>query len=100
MAFTPVADFGAADRPFRLDGKAPIKHTPGVSSTHDSLFEYSDGHQGFYGWLRVANTRIQHRAIVGLMDLPDRCWRDAYEDEAHPAEEADEAIAEEISGGM
>lgn len=32
--------------------------------------------------------------MVGLMDLPDRLWRDAYDDGAHPAE-ADAALEDD-----
>ncbi|MHB0697992.1 hypothetical protein, partial [Roseomonas mucosa] len=70
----------------------PDPASPGVQETHDRLFEYAGGHLGFYGFLRVANFRIARRLMIGLMDLPDRLWRDAYEDGAHPSEEADEAI--------
>lgn len=45
--------------------------------------------------MKIADLRIGRRILVGLMDLPDRLWRDAYDDGAHPAEEADEALAEE-----
>jgi hypothetical protein len=94
MAFTDVAARGSATEPFQLAGKNPILHTPGVQETHDRLFEYAGGHLGFYGFLRVANFRIGKRRMVGLMDLPDRLWRNAYEGGAHPSEEADEAIQE------
>ncbi|BFL66289.1 hypothetical protein [Roseomonas mucosa] len=92
MAFIDVAARGSASEPFQLAGKNPILHSPGVQETHDRLFEYAGGHLGFYGFLRVANFRIARRLMIGLMDLPDRLWRDAYEDGAHPSEEADEAI--------
>jgi hypothetical protein len=45
--------------------------------------------------LRIADARISRKVMVGLLDLPDRNWRDAYDDEAHPSEEADEALDEE-----
>ena len=32
--------------------------------------------------------------MVGLLDLPDRLWRDAYDDGAHPGDAANEAITE------
>ncbi|WP_338929175.1 hypothetical protein WDZ11_22785 (plasmid) [Roseomonas mucosa] len=94
MSFIDVATRGAEDEPFQLAGRNPIRHVPGVQDEHDRLFEYSGGHLGFYGFLRVANHRISKRLMIGLMDLPDRLWRDAYEDGAHPSEAADEAISE------
>ena len=94
MAFTAVAARGSSAEPFQLAGKDPIHHTPGAQDTHDRLFEYAGDHLGFYGFLRVANARIQGRVMVGLMDLPDRLWRDAYDDGAHPGDAANEAIAD------
>ena len=94
MAFTTVAARGSDTEPFQLAGKEPIHHSPGARDTHDRLFEYAGGHLGFYGFLRVANARISGRIMVGLMDLPDRLWRDAYDDGAHPGDAADEAITE------
>ena len=94
MAFTAVAARGSAAEPFQLAGKEPIHHTPGARDTHDRLLDYAGGHLGFYGFLRVANARIQGRVLVGLLDLTDRLWRDGYDDEAHPGDAADEAIIE------
>ena len=94
MAFTAVAARGSAAEPFQLAGKEPIHHAPGVRDTHDRLFEYAGGHLGFYGFLRLANARISGRVMVGLLDLPDRLWRDAYDDGAHPGDAANEAITE------
>ena len=91
MAFIPVAEWGDATTPFQLAGKDPIERKPGT----DRLWEYAQEHSGFYSWLRVADARITRRTGVGLMDLPDRLWRDSYDELAHPAEVADEAIAEE-----
>ncbi len=91
MVFLAVAERGGSSTPFQLAGKPPIEREP----VDQRLWGYSGGHLGFYGFLRVADARISRRALVGLMDLPDRCWRDAYEDGAHPSAEADEALAEE-----
>ncbi len=91
MTFTPVAGWGGPATPFQLTGKQPIGRKPDT----DRLWDYAGGHLGFYGYLRVANHRIIKRTGVGLMDLADRRWRDAYDEQAHPSEEADEAIAEE-----
>ena len=95
MAFISVATRGSESEPFQLSGKNPIQHTPGACESHDRLFEYAGGHLGFYGFLRVAHARIARRIMVGLMDLPDRLWRDAYDDGAHPAEEADAALEDD-----
>ncbi len=91
MTFIPVADWGGPATPFQLTGKQPVGRKP----DEDRIWDYAGEHLGFYGWLRVANNRISKRTGVGLMDLADRRWRDAYDEQAHPAEEADEAIGEE-----
>ncbi len=92
MARLAVAERGGPDTPFQLAGKPPIGREP----LNERLWEYSGGHLGFYGFLRVADARITRRVMLGLLDLPDRMWRDAYDDEAHPGEEADDALAEEM----
>ncbi len=94
MARLAVAERGGPDTPFQLAGKPPIGREP----MNERLWDYSGGHLGFYGFLRVADARITRRVMLGLLDLPDRMWRDAYDDEAHPGEEADDALAEEMGG--
>ena len=89
-----VADWGGPDRPFRLDTRHPIIHRLGTSFGRDRLWEYAGGHVGFYGWLCVVNRRIEHAVMVGLMDLPDRCWRDEYDDRVPPGEAADLSLDE------
>ena len=79
MAFTAVAARGSETEPFQLAGKNLLTHDPGVSAAHDGLFGYAGEHLGFYGWLRVANARIQRRVIVGLLDLPDCNWCNEYD---------------------
>jgi hypothetical protein len=91
MAFIPVAEWGDPSTPFQLAGKPPIGREP----VNERLWEYARDHLGFYGWLRLADARICRKVGVGLMDLSDRLWRDSYDDEVHPGEAADEAIAEE-----
>lgn len=43
---------------------------------------------GFYGFLRVANAHIRGGSWFGLLDLPDRLWRGAYDNGAHPGDAA------------
>ena len=93
MAFLPVAEWGDPSTPFQLAGKPPIEHGP----EDDPLWECAREHLGFYGFLRVANARITRKLGVGLMDLPDRLWRDSYDEQLHPGEAADEAIVEEAA---
>ena len=76
---------------FQLDGQSPIERRP----ADGRLWDYAAGHLGFYGYLRVANTRILHKVGLGLLDLSDRLWRDSYEERRHPGEAADEAITAE-----
>jgi len=94
MAFIPVGDWGGSSTPFQLVGKKPLLHLPGQSATRDDLYRYAAAHLGFHGWLRVANNRIQDRIRLGLLDLPDRLWRDAYDERVHPCEAADDALRE------
>jgi len=98
MATLAVADWDDQNEPFQLDTRPAIQHRPGRSCSHDRLWEYAGGHLGFYGWLRVVNQRIERGLFaesgLGLMDLPDRCWRDEYDDRVPPGESADLAIDE------
>ena len=56
------------------------------------------GHElGFYGFLRTAHTRVLRRIGLGLLDLSDRQWRDAYVGRQHPCQAADKAIADEAA---
>jgi hypothetical protein len=91
MALLPVAQRGGPATPFQLATRPPIEREP----LDQRLWDYAAGHLGFYGFLRIADARISRKVMVGLLDLPDRNWRDAYDDEAHPSEEADEALDEE-----
>lgn len=90
-AFIPVAAWGGPGTPFHLAGRGPIEREPADTR----LWDYAGGHLGFYGYLRVADTRISRRVGVGLLGLADRRWRDAYDGRVHPSEAADGAIAEE-----
>jgi len=86
-----VACWGSQTEPFQLVGKPPIQR----SDADTSLASYTEGHLGFHGWMRVVDARIRRRTLIGVMDLPDRCWLDSYDDEVNPIEAADEALEEE-----
>ncbi len=90
MAFAPVADWGSPAAGFQLAGEPTIERRP----ADGRLWDYAADHLGFYGFLRVANTRILRRVGVGLLDLPDRLWRDDYDNRLHPGKAADQAIAD------
>jgi hypothetical protein len=94
----PVAEWGDEHQPFQIATRPPILHVAGRRYAHDRLWEYADGHLGFYGWLRVVNRRIERKLFLdtglGLMDMPDRLWRDDYDDRVPPGESADLAIDE------
>jgi len=90
MAFAPVADWGSPDAGFQLAGDPAIERRPADGRLRD----YAAGDLGFHGFLRVANTRILRRVGVGLLDLPDRLWRDDYDNRLHPGRAADQAIAD------
>ena len=93
MAFKTIACWGDPATAFQLDRQSPIERRPADSR----LWDYAAGHLGFYGYLRVANTRILHKVGLGLMDPSDRLWRDHYEERLHPDEAADEAIIDEAA---
>lgn len=93
MAFKAIACWGDPATAFQLDGQSPIERRP----ADDRLWDYATGHLGFYGYLRVANTRILLKVGLGLMNLSDRLWRDHYEKRQHPGEAADEAITDEAA---
>ena len=95
MARVRIASRGSATEPFQLVGQPPIEW----SDADASLASYTEGHLGFHGFMRVVNARIGRQAMVGVMDLPDRNWRDLYDEEADPIEAADEALADEGFGG-
>jgi len=90
MTFAPVADWGGPNTGFQLAGDPAIERRP----ADGRLWDYAADHLGFYGFLRIANTRILRRVGVGLLDLPDRLWRDDYDNRLHPGKAADQAIAD------
>jgi len=90
MTFALVANWGSPDTGFQLAGDLAIERRP----ADGRLWDYAADHLGFYGFLRVANTRILRRVGVGLLDLPDRLWRDDYDNRLHPGKAADQAIAD------
>ncbi|MDA8247866.1 MAG: hypothetical protein M0Z28_01690 [Rhodospirillales bacterium] len=44
------------------------------------------------------NRRIERVTTVSLLDLPDRLWRDEYDDRVPPGEAADIALDEVAAG--
>lgn len=93
MDLTPVAAWGDRTTPFQLDGQAPVERRP----PDNRLWDYAEHQHGFYGYLRIAHTRILRRIGLGLLDLSDRRWRDGCHERRHPWEVADEAIADEAA---
>ena len=93
MDLPPVAAWGARTTPFRLDGQAPIQRR----LPDNRLWDYAGQELGFYGFLRIAHTRILRRIGLGLLDLSDRRWRDADVERQHPCAAADKAIADEAA---
>jgi len=59
-----VAEWGGKNKPFRLETRVPLIHLRGHSYSHDRLWEYAGGHEGFYGWLRVVNRRIERKLFL------------------------------------
>ena len=94
MAALSIASWGSETEPFQVQGRPAL----GQSPDGDNLADYTAGHLGFHGWMQMVNARIHRRAIVGVMDLPDRCWRDRYDEQTDPIEAADAVLAEEGFG--
>jgi hypothetical protein len=94
MSILPIAAWGDQTTPFQIATREPIQHHPGASFVRDRLWEYANGHLGFYSWLRTANRQIGRITGIILLDLPDRCWRDEYDERVPPSEAADLAIDE------
>ena len=90
-----VADWGGPETPFRLQGCAEIGRATETGT--DPLWTYAAGHLGFYGWLRVASRHAMRTFRCGVLDLPPRDWRDAYDGCVPPKEAADIAIDEYAS---
>ena len=93
MDLTPVTAWGDRTTPFGLDGQAPIQRRP----PDNRLWDYAGQDLGFYGYLRIAHTRILRRIGLGLLDLSDRRWRESYEARQHPWAAADKAIVDEAA---
>jgi len=87
----PIADWGSETTPFRFEGKAPIER----SDQDPTMVDDAAGHFGFHVWLRVVDAVIARHVLIGVFDLPDRCWRDAYDDEVLPVEAAQDALHDE-----
>ena len=93
-----VIDWGGPDAPFHLAGASPIR--PEAQHLASRLWAYADGHYGFWGWLIVASRQARkasHRALLDVLDLPPRRWRDEYDDRVPPEEAADVAVDEHAS---
>ncbi|AOX18652.1 hypothetical protein [Kozakia baliensis] len=86
-----VASWGDETSPFRFTGRDPIER----NDRDPTMASYTAGHLGFHGYMRAVDALLQRRAGVGVFDLPDRCWRDAYDDEIPPQEAVAECLEEE-----
>jgi hypothetical protein len=48
--------------------------------------EYAGGDRDFAAFLLVADTALRTKRGVSIFDLPDYCWRDAYDDGLTPGD--------------
>jgi len=90
-----VIDWGGPDTPFHLAGVGPIQPEP--KHRVGRLWAYANAHCGFWGWLLVASRqarRVSDRALLDVLDLPARDWRDDYDGRVPPEEAADVAVDE------
>ncbi|MFW7270273.1 hypothetical protein ACMAUO_20350 [Gluconacetobacter sp. Hr-1-5] len=86
-----IASWGSETEPFQFAGRNPIPR----NDRDPTMASYTAGHLGFHGWMRAVDRAIWRRTGLGVFDLPDRCWRDAYEEQIPPAEAAQEALEDE-----
>ena len=89
-----IASWGDQDEPFQLAGKDPLLRKP-ESPSAEQCWEYAKGHLGFYGYLRSCDATLMRAAGMGIFDLPDRLWRDAYDERQRPRD----VISEILEGG-
>lgn len=45
--------------------------------------------------MRAVDHAIARHIGLGVFDLPDRCWRDAYDEQVLPSDAAREALEDE-----
>jgi len=86
-----VASWGDAVSPFCFTGRKPIRR----DDSDPTMASYTAGHLGFHGYMRAVDALLHRRLGIGVFDLPDRCWRDAYEDEVSPNDAVAECLEEE-----
>lgn len=69
------------------------------SQDGSSWFEGAKGprvfHLGFYGYLRLANAYCMRRCGLGIFDLRDVLWRDAYDNQTDVEEFVDQLLRDE-----
>ena len=65
-----------------------------ASDSPDPLWSYAAGHLGLYGWMRVADHHTERTFLCGVLQLPPRDWRDAYEGRVLPDEATEVAYDE------
>ncbi|WP_367139320.1 hypothetical protein [Saccharothrix sp. HUAS TT1] len=53
---------------------------------NDSLRRYAGDDVDFGIWLLVVDGACRRRLTVGIFDLPDRLWRDWYDDDMTPVQ--------------
>lgn len=56
------------------------------------MLEYCGGDTAFAAWLQLVDDCIMDQLGVGVFDLTDYMWRDAYDDERSPADAVDDFI--------
>jgi hypothetical protein len=90
-----IAEWGDQNSPFQLAGKAPLLRKE-ENEDLERLWQYAQGHLGFYGFLRCCDATLMRAAGMGIFDLPDRTWRDSYDARERPRD----IIAGILQGGM
>lgn len=93
-----VIDWGGPATPFHPAGIGPIQ--PEAVHRVGRLWAYANGHCGFWGWLMIASRQartLSRRALLDVLDLPAREWRDDYDGRVPPEEAADVALDEHDS---
>ena len=74
----------------------PVRLTEIERVYSTDALRYAGGDAQFARWLEKADAYCQKKTgILGIFDMPDRCWRDAFDSEADPEQEVDEMLEEE-----
>ena len=89
---TTVLTLNRPDRPTLWDQRCADYAAYSLASTPALGRGPMSVHLGFYGFLRVCNSRCIELIGVSIFDLADATWRDWYEERTPPEEAVSSAL--------